>query len=164
MKRFNEWLHEKKSNDNQIFALGAKLLAKAKKKFDYDIPYLAGYNEKGDVFYVDRHIPEKWQYKDKTFNIHDFLLRHESVEKAAEMKFGFKYVSSHHVALKAEREMVEEAGIPWKKYQDYCEKYIKVAELEKIEKPPKDLDLLPYKTFHDGKDKELLKHLMKFKE
>ena len=159
MKSFIEWINEKKSQDKEIFEFGEKLLKKSKKNFNYDIPYLAGYNNEGTIFYIDRHIPEKWNYKGKEFNIHNFLLRHESVEKAAQIEFGYKYMSSHHIALEAERKMVEEAGINWNKYQNYCDKYIKLAENEKLQKVPPDLDLLPYKTFHDKKDIKLLKRI-----
>jgi hypothetical protein len=141
VKTFSEWA------DKGVFADAKKLLSRARKDYSYDIPFLAGYSTDGKTFYVDRNFPAKWGEHD----VHQFLLRHESVEKAA-MEAGLGYKEAHKLAVRAEREAVEAAGLKWKEYQAHCTKAWQREDKPKVSRIPKDLDL----SFHHEGDDDLL--------
>ena len=153
---FVEWINGKTEECREG---GDVLLVRAKLHTNFDIPFLAGYSKDGHHFYVDRHVPEFFKYKGHAYDFYVFLLRHESVEKFALIKYKMDYEHAHRMATKAEREKVEAAGIPWKAYQKYCDKWIKYADNEKIGNLPPDLDLTPYQYFHGPKDVALLKKM-----
>lgn len=115
---------------------------------DFDLPYLAGYSEDGKVIYIDRHLPEMFSYhhdgKTKEYNVRQFLIDHESFEKAVIDALGWKYAHAHAAATGYERRAVMKAGLIWKPYQEAYRPYIKADEHEKLIKVPKDLDLTPY--------------------
>lgn len=145
--------------DKRVETRAMQLIKKAKRNYNYDIPYLAGYSKDAKTLYIDRHVPTFFSYNSKRYHFHKFLLRHESVEKAAiiELKLGYK--AAHKIARKAEYGAVKAAGIPLKFYREYCGRWIKRAGHEKLNKVPKELDLLPYRAFKTKQDKALLKHM-----
>jgi hypothetical protein len=145
--------------DKRVETLAKQIIKKAKRNYNYDIPYLAGYSNNAKTLYFDRHVPTTFSYKGKRHNLHNFILWHESVEKATMMIHKLGYKASHKIARKAEYDKVKEAGIPVKFYRKFCGKWIKWAGHEKLNKVPKDLDLMPYRAFHTKEDKALLKHM-----
>jgi hypothetical protein len=67
------------------------------------------------------------------------------------------YVHAHQIALRAERDAVKAAGIPWWVYQRFMKQHEKHIEEEKLVKVPASLDLTPYR---DEKDFTLLRRLV----
>jgi hypothetical protein len=135
------------------------ILRNAKRNYEYDIPYLAGYSNDGKTLYVDRHVPTTIPYKGKCFDFHKFLLWHEATEKSALMLYKIKYHSAHLLASKVEHEKVISAGLPWNVYKKYTRKWIKTAGHENLNRVPKNLDLLPYRAFKSKDDIALLKQM-----
>jgi hypothetical protein len=145
--------------DKKVEERAAQILKKARRNYKYDIPYLAGYSKDAKTLYVDRHVPTTFSYKSKHYNFHKFLLRHESVEKAAIIEHKLGYKAAHKIARRAEYDAVKAAGIPLKFYRKYCGRWIKRAGHEKLNRVPPDLDLLPYRAFKTKEDKALLKQM-----
>jgi hypothetical protein len=100
--------------------------------YDYDIPYVAGYNTAGNVVYIDRDLPKGFTTSDgKDVLVERYLVLHECVEKALLQCFtNLIYETSHQLALR----------------------------LEQI--APPDLDLTPYIDEHDTEVLAKLKQAM----
>lgn len=122
----------------------------------YDVPYLAGYNKRGTVIYIDRKVPTELPIangkKREMVNILPYLALHESVEDHVEEMFGYKYQVSHKIATAAEREAVEADGHSWALYESHLRFWIEKCRQDFSYLPP-DLDLQPY---IDCKDDRLL--------
>jgi hypothetical protein len=128
-----------------------KILQKWTFNFDYDIPYLCGYSVNGKIIYFDRHLPLVVIYQNKEYSITKALAVHESDEKANEDHYPeLSYQDCHQMALRKELNYVETIlKLPIDIYNEHCDKYIKIAGSEKLEKIPLDLDLKPYKNEED---------------
>ena len=122
----------------------------------YDIPYVAGYNNAGNVVYIDKDIPHFYRYKGERYAVDKYLVVHEIVEKVFEDTLKLNYFYAHQIALQVERKAVEADGLDWDAYDQYMQQWIKEVAHEKIQKVPADLDLQPYK---DGKDWKLIDHM-----
>jgi hypothetical protein len=94
----------------------------------------------------------------KTVRVEPFLLTHEIVEKALLDELHLHYLHAHQIAVRAERDAVKAAGIPWWFYQRFMKRYEKPIEEEKLVKVPASLDLTPYR---DEKDFSLLRRLVR---
>lgn len=129
---------------------------KIKLNFSYDVPYLCGYSKDGRTVYVDRHLKRYYKYNGKTYDLVDFLLVHEIVEKALIDLYGWHYSKAHHIATHIEALAVKQHGIDWWSYTKYLKPQIKTAYHNKIRKLPPDLDPTPYE---DEGEKEILKKL-----
>ena len=116
----------------------------------FDVPYLAGYSEDGKTIYIDRDLPKTFPGDGKRFPAHPFVILHESVEKAVVDQLGLVYQHAHQIALRVEQAAVRDAGVPWRKYDAFMQKYIKVAEERPDLHIPPDLDLKPYRDEHDA--------------
>jgi hypothetical protein len=136
---------------------------KKRKKLDtsYDIPYLAGYSNDGKTIYIDRHLPSHLTFNNKNVSIYNFLILHESVEKALIDELGLSYISAHEIAEDTEEDAVEAFGIPLKQYNRFMRQYIKKSDNENIERIPKNLDMTPYIDENDTKLIEKMKKAMK---
>lgn len=130
-----------------------RLAEKVKIDRNHDVPYVAGYSKDGKTIYIDRHLP----LMDNGKSIEKYLIFHEKTEKALLDLFGLDYQHAHHIAMQQEKEAVNKSDIPWHHYEAHYKKYIKGCAHEKLQNPPKDLDLKPYK---DEKDYHLLKALV----
>jgi hypothetical protein len=132
---------------------------------DCDVPYIAGYSTDGETIYIDRHLPEtiKFEIDGKKYELDPtpFLLTHERTEKALIDALGYGYSQAHRVATAAERRQFMQHHGPgiWVHYQAAMDKYAKYDEHEKLQKPPKDLDMTPYEA--SPVNKALLAHLEK---
>ena len=130
----------------------------------YDLPYLGGYSKDGKTIYIDRHLPEMLEYthdgKTKEFRPRQYLIDHESWEKALIDALHWGYDHAHAVATAAERRAVMQGGLIWKSYQEAYRPYIKADEHEKLKRVPADLDLTPYLGDHDllARLKKAMKH------
>ena len=121
------------------------------KKFDrdHDIPYLAGYSQDGKTIYIDRHMPKYLKYAGREIDTDRYLILHEEVEKTLIDQLGLHYLHAHQIATRAEQAAVRAAGIKWKDYDRFMQKYVKAIGDERLTKVPDDLDLKPYRDEHD---------------
>lgn len=111
----------------------------------YDMPYLAGYNQKGTQIYIDKDVPFIVKLGGKSVCIRDFLRVHEATEKALIEKLHLSYEESHHIATAVEYQQVKEAGLSVDSYRKYLRPLIK-KERETFTRIPFDLDLTPMKS------------------
>jgi len=111
----------------------------------YDVPYLAGYNKNGTIIYIDRHLKPYFQNKKKQFNVIDFLLVHEIVEKALIDICRLNYRRAHHIATHIEHLVVKNHKINWWHYLKFLKSQIKTINSDKLKRIPPDLDLTSYK-------------------
>jgi hypothetical protein len=115
----------------------------------HDIPYLAGYSQDGKIIYIDRHMPETMQYGGRDIDTDRFLILHEEVEKTLIDQLDLHYLHAHQIATRAEQAAVRAAGIRWRDYDRFMQKYVKRIGDERLKKVPADLDLKPYRDEHD---------------
>lgn len=115
----------------------------------HDIPYLAGYSRDGKIIYIDRHMPPTFRYRGRDINTDRYLILHEEVEKTLIDQLGLHYLHAHQIATRAEQAAVRAAGIRWRDYDRFMQKYVKTIGDERLTKVPADLDLKPYRDEHD---------------
>ena len=115
----------------------------------HDIPYLAGYSKDGKTIYIDRHMPPSFRYAGKEINTDRYLILHEEVEKTLIDQLNLHYLHAHQIATRAEQAAVRAAGIRWRDYDRFMQKYVKRIGDERLSKVPTDLDLKPYRDEHD---------------
>jgi hypothetical protein len=108
----------------------------------HDIPYLAGYSKDGKTIYIDRHMPSSSRYDGRDINT-------EEVEKTLIDQLNLHYLHAHQIATRAEQAAVRAAGIRWRDYDRFMQKYVKRIGDERLTKVPADLDLKPYRDEHD---------------
>jgi hypothetical protein len=123
----------------------------------HDIPYLAGYSRDGKTIYIDRHMPSAFRYRGRDINTDRYLILHEEVEKTLIDQLGLHYLHAHQIATRAEQAAVRAAGILWRDYDRFMQKYVKTIGDERLTKVPADLDLKPY---HDEHDYDLVKRML----
>jgi hypothetical protein len=123
----------------------------------HDIPYLAGYSLGGETIYIDRHMPRAFKFRGRSIETDRFLILHEEVEKTLIDQLGLHYLHAHQIATRAEQAAVRAAGITWRDYDRFMQKYVKTIGDERLTKVPKDLDLKPYRDEHDD---DLLRRML----
>jgi hypothetical protein len=123
----------------------------------HDIPYLAGYSKDGKTIYIDRHMPKSFRYKGRVIETDRFLILHEEVEKTLIDQLKLHYLHAHQIATRAEQAAVRAAGVVWRDYDRFMQKFVKQLGDERLSKVPADLDTKPYRDEHD---EELLKRMM----
>ncbi|WP_147292899.1 hypothetical protein [Dyella psychrodurans] len=116
---------------------------------NHDIPYLAGYSQDGKTIYIDRHLPKTFTFRGRTVEVDRFLILHEEVEKTLIDQLGLHYLHAHQIATRAEEAAVHAQRITWKAYDRFMQKYVKAIGDERLTKVPDDLDLKPYRDYHD---------------
>jgi hypothetical protein len=116
---------------------------------NHDIPYLAGYSIDGKTIYIDRHMPRSMKFRGREVNTDRFLLLHEEVEKTLIDQLNLHYLHAHQIATRAEEAAVRAAGVGWREYDRFMQKYVKTIGDERLIKVPADLDLKPYRDEHD---------------
>jgi hypothetical protein len=121
------------------------------KKLDrsHDIPYLAGYSMDGKTIYIDRHLPFSFKYRGRNVDVDRFLIMHEEVEKTLIDQLDLHYLHAHQIATRAEEAAVRAERISWRAYDRFMQKYVKSIGDERLKKVPQDLDLKPYRDYHD---------------
>jgi hypothetical protein len=90
--------------------------------------------------------------------VEPFLVIHEIVEKALIDELRLHCLHAHQIAVRAERDAVKAAGVPWWAYQRFMKKHEKAIEEEKLIRVPADLDLTSYR---DEKEFGLLRRLVR---
>src|SRR5215472_5932617 len=138
-------------------ALDAVVRRAKKLDRDHDIPYLAGYSNDGKTIYIDRHMPKVWKYRGREVNTDRYLILHEEVEKTLIDQLGLHYLHAHQIATRAEQAAVRAAGISWRDYDRFMQKYVKEIGDEGLKKVPDDLDLKTYRNEHDD---DLLRRML----
>jgi hypothetical protein len=123
----------------------------------HDIPYLAGYSLDGKTIYIDRHMPKSFKFRDRVIETDRFLVLHEEVEKTLIDQLGLHYLHAHQIATRAEEAAVRAAGISWRAYDRFMQKYVKRDGSERLTRVPADLDTKPYRDEHDL---DLLRRMM----
>jgi hypothetical protein len=128
------------------------------KKIDrsHDVPYLAGYSNDGKTIYIDRHMPRLWKYRRREIDTDRYLILHEEVEKTLIDQLDLHYLHAHQIATRAEQAAIRAAGISWRDYDRYMQKFVKKIGDENLSRVPDDLDLKPYRDEHDD---DLLKRM-----
>ena len=116
---------------------------------EHDIPYLAGYSLSGDRIYIDRHLPETFDYRGRRIAVDRYLLLHEEVEKTLIDQLGLHYQHAHQIATRAEEAAVRADDVSWRAYDRFMQSYVKQMGDERLTKLPPDLDLKPYRDEHD---------------
>ena len=144
--RLPEWYVSSLMMDRALDAI-----ARRAKRLDrnHDIPYLAGYSEDGKTIYIDRHMPTSFRYQGREVNTDRFLILHEEVETTLIDQLGLHYLRAHQIATRVEQAAVRCAGIGWRAYDRFMQKYVKRMGDERLTKIPADLDQKPYRDEHD---------------
>ena len=152
--RLPEWYVSSLMMDRALDAVVRRL-----KKLDraHDVPYLAGYSLDGKTIYIDRHMPRAFRLRGRSIETDRFLILHEEVEKTLIDQLGLHYLHAHQIATRAEQAAVRAAGINWRDYDRFMQKYVKRIGDERLTKVPKDLDLKPYRDEHDD---DLLRRML----
>ena len=121
------------------------------KKLDraHDIPYLAGYSRDGKIIYIDRHMPKTMKFDGREVDTDRYLILHEEVEKTLIDQLNLHYLHAHQIATRAEQAAVRAAGIEWRDYDRFMQKYVKGIGDERLTQVPADLDEKPYRDEHD---------------
>ncbi len=140
-----EWLIGQTMMDHAVKAIRARTHLER----GYDIPYLAGYSVDGHTIFIDRHMPKSFIYRKRKVLTDRFLVVHEAVEKSLIQLLGMHYLHAHQIALHAEQAAVRAEGITWEAYDAFMQDYIKVIGDEDLTRVPDNLDLTPYRDFHD---------------
>jgi hypothetical protein len=112
-------------------------------------PYLAGYSKDGKTIYIDRHMPSSLRYDGWDVNTDRYLILHEEVEKTLIDQLNLHYLHAHQIATRAEQASVRAAGVRWRDYDRFMQKYVKRIGDERLTKVPADLDLKSYRDEHD---------------
>ncbi|HEU0277880.1 MAG TPA: hypothetical protein VFQ95_08675 [Rhodanobacteraceae bacterium] len=130
------------------------------KKLDrsHDIPYLAGYSMDGKTIYIDRHLPTSFTWRGHTIEVDRFLIMHEEVEKTLIDQLDLHYLHAHQIATRAEEAAIRAARVSWRAYDRFMQKYVKSVGDERLKKVPKDLDLKPYRDYHDWDLMQRMEH------
>lgn len=144
--RLPEWYVSSLMLDRALDAIVRRV-----KKFDrnHDIPYLAGYSRDGKTIYIDRHMPKSFKANGREIDCDRYLILHEEVEKTLIDQLGLHYLHAHQIATRAEQAAVRAAGIKWRDYDSFMQKYVKKIGDERLTKVPPDLDTKPYRDEHD---------------
>ena len=85
------------------------------------------------------------------------LILHEEVEKTLIDQLDRHYLHAHQIATRAEQAAVRAAGIRWRDYDRFMQKYVKRIGDERLNKIPRDLDTKPYRDEHDD---DLLRRML----
>jgi hypothetical protein len=102
-------------------------------------------------------MPPSFKYRGRTIDTDRFLILHEEVEKSLIDQLGLHYLHAHQIATRAEEAAVRAAGITWRDYDRFTQKYVKQIGDERLTNVPKDLDLKPYR---DEQDDDLLLRML----
>lgn len=128
----------------------------------YDIAYIAGISNSGEVIYIDRHFPlTSYPVLFRRYDVTDELILHEGDEQIYIEYFGDHYLRAHRLVTVAEHDLVVRRRIDWRPYEAGFERFAKVDErLESITRSPSDLFLRPYIDSRDTKTLERIRHTM----
>jgi hypothetical protein len=127
--RMPEWFVSSLMMDRALDAVVRRAKALDRK---HDVPYLAGYSKDGKTIYIDRHMPSSFRYQGRHIETDRYLILHEEVEKTLIDQLKLHYLHAHQIATRAEQAAVRAAGVRWRDYDRFMQKYVKrpVAALD----------------------------------
>jgi hypothetical protein len=96
------------------------------------------------------------KFRGREIDTDRFLILHEEVEKTLIDQLNLHYLHAHQIATRAEEAAIRAAGLRWRDYDRFMQKYVKKIGDERLTKVPADLDLKPYRDEHDS---ELLQRM-----
>jgi hypothetical protein len=137
--RMPEWFVSSLMMDRALDAIVRRAKTLDRK---HDIPYLAGYSKDGKTIYIDRHMPSSFRYDGRDINTDRYLILHEEVEKTLIDQLNLHYLHAHQIATRAEQAAVRAAGVRWRDYDRFMQKYVKRIGDEQLTKVPADLSSL----------------------
>jgi hypothetical protein len=94
-------------------------------------------------------MPRSFKYRGRIIETDRYLILHEEVEKTLIDQLGLHYLHAHQIATRAEQAAVRAAGVDWRDYDRFMQKYVKRVGDERLTKVPDDLDTKPYRDEHD---------------
>ena len=94
-------------------------------------------------------MPRSFRFQGREVDTDRFLILHEEVEKTLIDQLGLHYLHAHQIATRVEQAAVRCAGIGWRAYDRFMQKYVKQIGDERLTKIPADLDEKPYRDEHD---------------
>ena len=94
-------------------------------------------------------MPRSFRFQGREVDTDRFLILHEEVEKTLIDQLGLHYLHAHQIATRVEQAAVRCAGIEWRAYDRFMQKYVKQIGDERLTKIPADLDQKPYRDEHD---------------
>ena len=100
---------------------------------------------------------KSFKFRGRVIETDRFLILHEEVEKTLIDQLGLHYLHAHQIATRAEEAAVRAAGVEWRDYDRFMQKYVKHIGDERLTKVPEDLDPKPYRDEHDD---DLLKRML----
>lgn len=149
-----------------LIEAGKAIMSDVRVVRDYDVPYVAGYDRRGKIIYIDHTLPRGFEdprATDGFFDVTIPLVMHEVIEAGLEEEIkSLPYQPSHQIALHGEKALVEADGIDWTTYNAWFAQWIKrIGSRPRYDHCPPLLDLEPYldeedwpmlrKMFADGK-------------
>src|SRR5205085_2118879 len=125
MKLQDEARHRSEDIDKKVFEDALHAIRRRIHKVDhsYDVPYIAGSSKDGKTIFIDRHLPRVFRSLLKKVRVEEFIVVHETVEKALLDELKLHYLHAHQIASRIEKEAVHEAGVSWRLYQGFIKKY-----------------------------------------
>ena len=113
---------------------------------DFDVPYVAGYSKKRDLFAIDHAFPRGFDHEGEFFDVTIPIILHEAFEDGVEKLItNVPYQLPHQCALHVEKAYVEACGVPWDVYNRWCMQQIKlIGGRKRYDHCPPWLDLEPY--------------------
>src|SRR5438105_7318998 len=94
-------------------------------------------------------MPTTMTFAGRQIDTDRYLILHEEVEKTLIDQLNLHYLHAHQIATRAEQAAVRAAGIRWRDYDRFMQKFVKKIGDERLKKVPPDLDLKPYRDEHD---------------
>src|SRR6516164_10272091 len=94
-------------------------------------------------------MPRSMKFQGREVDTDRFLILHEEVEKTLIDQLDLHYLHAHQIATRAEQAAVRAAGIEWRAYDRFMQKYVKEIGDERLNKVPRDLDTKPNRDEHD---------------
>jgi hypothetical protein len=144
----------------------ARLATPYRVVFGYDIPYVCGISTGNDELFPDVSCPinaapadlwaktstgplSKANPRGGTIDLTPFVWLHECGEKAFIELYDDIYLDAHGLITIAEHDAVVEAGIHWKRYSNWFDRFDRRTEREAIKRVPKQLFMAPYRHMRD---------------
>lgn len=140
-----------KSRDLILNDTVGKIIAGVTVNREYNVPYLAGYNNAASVIYIDSRLPKTHTQKDgKELSVDRYLTMHEVFEGILLRDFKMSYQNAHQMALYIEKASVVADGYSWEEYNEFMWHHIRLVEKEGFVKIPPDLNMQPYEDCNDN--------------
>ena len=78
-------------------------------------------------------MPRSFKFRGRAIETDRFLILHEEVEKTLIDQLGLHYLHAHQIATRAEQAAVRAAGVTWRDYDRFMQKYVKRIGDERLD-------------------------------